>query len=196
MPVGGIFLSCSPCSYHSCNFHPDSTFISCPDHSFYINMQLFFTSCNQLADGISHRRKLFFIFCHDISHHHILLVMQIKGMCQKSPSFRFCHFLEGKFKQIFIVRFKFYRFTSCQNLTVTSQKFSGSQSSFCMTCLWPRIRKIQINTLYLSFFKISGRILASIHINFRLSSFSPSASILSLFCSARSRTLSYISTPT
>lgn len=93
MPVGGIFLSCSPCSYHSCNFHPDSTFISCPDHSFYINMQLFFTSCNQLADGISHR-KLFFIFCHDISHHHILLVMQIKGMCQKSPSFRFCHFLE------------------------------------------------------------------------------------------------------
>lgn len=110
MPVGGIFLSYSPCSYHSCNFHPDSTFISCPDHSFYINMQLFFTSCNQLADGISHRRKLFFIFCHDISHHHILLVMQIKGMCQKSPSFRFCHFLEGKFKQIFIVRFKFYPF--------------------------------------------------------------------------------------
>lgn len=105
MPVGGIFLSYSPCSYHSCNFHPDSTFISCPDHSFYINMQLFFTSCNQLADGISHRRKLFFIFCHDISHHHILLVMQIKGMCQKSPSFRFCHFLEGKFKQIFYCPF-------------------------------------------------------------------------------------------
>ena len=108
---------------------------------------------DQFADRISHRGKLFFIFCHDISHHHILLVMQIKGMCQKSPSFRFCHFLEGKFKQIFIVRFKFYRFTSCQNLTVTSQKFSGSQSSFCMTCLGPRIRKIQINTLYLSFFK-------------------------------------------
>ncbi len=78
---------------------------------------------DHLADRVSLGGKTFFIFCHDISHHHILLVVQIKGMCQKSPSFRFCHFLEGKFKQIFIVRFKFYRFTSCQNLTVTSQKF-------------------------------------------------------------------------
>ncbi len=39
MPVGGIFLSCSPCSYHSCNFHPDST-------SFPVRIILSILICN------------------------------------------------------------------------------------------------------------------------------------------------------
>lgn len=55
---------------------------------------LFFTSCDQFTDWISHGRKFLFIFCHYISSYHLFFMVKIKCMCQKLPSFCLLYFLK------------------------------------------------------------------------------------------------------
>lgn len=61
---------------------------------------------DQFADRISHRGKLFFIFCHYISGTHDRIVVQIEGVGGNGPaSFRDC--FQGVIKKAFVVSLKF-----------------------------------------------------------------------------------------
>ena len=65
-----------------------------------------FSHSDQLADGISHRRKFFFIFCHYISDRHNWIMVQVEGVCCNSPAC-FWNCLQRVIKEPFIVSFKF-----------------------------------------------------------------------------------------
>lgn len=56
--------------------------------------KLFFTSGDQFADRISHRRKFLFILCHNISFYHFFFMMKVKCMRQEFPSFCLLYFLQ------------------------------------------------------------------------------------------------------
>ena len=62
---------------------------------------------DQFADRISHRGKLFFIFCHYISDRHNWIMVQVEGVCCNSPAC-FWNCLQRVIKKPFIVSFKFY----------------------------------------------------------------------------------------
>lgn len=78
--------------------------------------------------------------------------MKILCKCINSPAcFRNC--LQGIGKQSLIVRFKLYSSISTENLIIHLHKIRRCQTAFCMAILWPWIRKVQIDLLYLPWFK-------------------------------------------
>ena len=78
---------------------------------------------DQLTDWITHRRKFLLVFCHDISFHHIFLMMQVKGMRNQFPSFTLIYFFQSKLKQTLIVCLELYGRPVRKNLAVTCKKF-------------------------------------------------------------------------
>src|SRR5699024_959006 len=105
---------------------------------------------DQLADGISHGGEFFLVFCHHIPLHHLLLIMEIKGACQKFPAL-FFHFLQGKFKKFPVVCLEFHSPLFFQDLLVAGEEFPGGKAALRMARLGPWIGKIQIDLLHLSF---------------------------------------------
>lgn len=130
-----------------------------------------------------HRRKFFLIFGHDITAVHSSIVVKIICTGGHIPDVRSLQLFYGEIKKCPVIGFEFNLSVRNQNLIVAFEVFSRSKSSSGVSCLWPRIGKVQVDSGNFILSNTSGKVAASIQINRKFGTSSSS------FSTARRRTL-------